>query len=458
MPPGGGPGGMMRGRDWTQGSIFKNLLLLSWPMAVTNTLMMLGPTIDMIWVGQLGSGAIAGVGVAGTAVQLVMGAMMGLTAGMRALIARFIGAKDVDSANRVAQQASVVTVIYAILMAIVGVFFSEEIVAMVGVKPEVVKAGAAYLRINFIGSAPMAFRMMMDSVMQASGDAMNPMKIALIYRVIHIALCPFLVFGWWIFPQLGVSGAAWTSVISQSVGVLLGIGVLFGERSSLKLSLRGFRFDLDIIWRIVRIGFPALISGIQRTLNQFFLMIFMAPFGTIAVASHTISQRIEMFLFMPAMALGMGAGVLVGQNLGANQPERAEKSTWLAVAIVEAVALLACVAILIWTSPIIRIFNNEAGLVKTAGEYLLIALPGFATVGFMMVLMNATQGAGDTVPMMIISIVTTWVITIPLAYFLPKWTDWGVYGIRWAMTGSMIIGGLANTIYFRTGKWKTRRV
>jgi Na+-driven multidrug efflux pump len=165
-----------------------------------------------------------------------------------------------------------------------------------------------------------------------------------------------------------------------------------------------------------------------------------------------------MFLFMPAMALGMGAGVLVGQNLGANQPERAEKSAWFATVIVEVVAILACIAILIWTSPIVRIFNNEAGLIETAGEYLLIALPGFATVGFMMVLMNATQGAGDTMPMMIISIVTTWIITIPLAYFLPKWTDWGVYGIRWAMTGSMIIGGLANTIYFRTGKWKTRRV
>jgi len=458
MPSGGGPGGLMRGRDWTQGSIFKNLLLLSWPMAVTNTLMMLGPTIDMIWVGKLGSGSIAGVGVAGTAVQLVMGAMMGLTAGMRALIARFIGAKDIDSANRAAQQASVVTAIYAILMAVVGVFYSEEIVAMVGVKPEVVEAGAAYLRINFIGSAPMAFRMMMDSIMQASGDSMNPMIIAVIYRILHIALCPFLVFGWWIFPELGVSGAAWTAVISQSVGVILGINVLFGNRSRLKLSIRGFRFDFDIIWRIVRIGFPALISGIQRTLQQFILLLFMAPFGTIAVAAHTISQRIEMILFMPAMALGMGAGVLVGQNLGANQLERAEKSAWLATMIVEVVAVIACVAILIWSDPIVSVFNSEADVVKTSTEYLYILLPSFVMVGFMMVLMNAVQGAGDTMPMMIISIVTTWLITIPFAYFLPKWTDWGVYGIRWVMTASMVLGGLANIIYFRTGRWKTKRV
>jgi putative MATE family efflux protein len=462
MPPfmgmRGGPPGMMRGRDWTQGSIFKNLLLLSWPMAVTNTLMMLGPTIDMIWVGKLGSGSIAGVGVAGTAVQLVMGAMMGLTAGMRALIARFIGAKDIDSANRAAQQAAVVTAIYAIFMAVIGAFYSEEIVAMVGVKPEVVAAGAAYLRINFIGSAPMAARMMMDSIMQASGDSMNPMIIAISYRALHIALCPFLVFGWWIFPNLGVSGAAWTAVISQSVGVILGFNILFGNRSRLKLSIHGFRFDFGMIWRIVRIGFPALISGIQRTLQQFILMIFMAPFGTIAIAAHTISQRIEMFLFMPAMALGMGAAVLVGQNLGANQVERAEKSTWLATGLVEAVAVIATIAILIWPGAIVGVFNNEPDLIKTATEYLYIALPGFVLVGFMMVLMNAIQGAGDTVPMMVLSIVTTWVITIPFAYFLPKWTDWGVYGVRWAMTASMVVGAFANIIYFRTGRWKTKKV
>ncbi len=325
-------------------------------------------------------------------------------------------------------------------------------------KPEVVKEGAAYLRINFIGSAPMAFRMMMDSIMQASGDSMNPMKIAMIYRVIHIVLCPFLVFGWWIFPELGVSGAAWTSVISQTIGTLLGIQVMFGEKSRLKLTFKGYRFDFAIIWRIIRIGFPALIAGIQRTLNQWFLLLFMAPFGTVAVAAHTINQRIEMFLFMPAMALGMGAGVLVGQNLGAQQPERAEKSAWLAVALVEAVALLACIAMLIWTSGTIKIFNSEPALVQAAGEYLRIGVVGFLMVGFMMVLMNATQGAGDTMPMMIISVVTTWVITIPLAYYLPKWTDWGVYGIRWAMAASMVIGALANVIYFRTGKWKTRRV
>lgn len=449
---------MVRGRDFTQGSIFKNLLVLSWPMAVTQSLMTLGPTIDMIWVGKLGPLAIAAVGVSGVAVQLAQGAMMGLTTGMRALIARFIGSKDMELANRVAQQAIVVSMIYSILIAIIGVFYSEEIVSLVTSDPDIIAIGASYLRIQFVGGATMSFRMMMDSIMQASGDSMNPMQIAIVFRVFHIILCPFLIFGLWVFPEMGVRGAALTSVISQSLGVVLGLRVLFGAKSRINLTFKGFRFDFDIIWRIIRIGFPALISGIQRNLNQFILQRFLAPFGTIVLAAHTISQRLEMLIMMPAMAIGMGAGVLVGQNLGSQQPERAEKSAWLGVGITEVFAILAGLVLLIWTTPVIRIFNNDPSLDETATQFLHIAIVGWLFIGFMFVLMSCLQGAGDTIPTMIISIITTWFITIPFAYFLPKWTDWGVIGIRWAMTASTVVGGVANIIYFRTGKWKTRRV
>lgn len=445
-------------RDWTQGSIFKNLVALSWPMAITQTLMTLGPTIDTIWVGKLGPTALAAVSVSGTCVMLAQGLMMGLTNGMRALIARAIGAKDTETANLVAQQAAAVSAIFAIIMALIGLFFSKQIIALIKPSPEVVEVGAIYLRIQFIGAATMSFRMMMDSVMQASGDAMNPMWITIVYRAFHIALCPFLIFGWWIFPELGVAGAALTSVISQSLGVLLGVRILFSARSRLRLSFKGFRFDWGIIWRIVRIGLPASVAGIQRNLSQFFIQLFLAPFGTVALAAHGINQRIEMFVTMPVMAFGQGGGVLVGQNLGARQPERAEKSAWLAVLVIEAFLVVAALALLIWTAPVIGIFNSEPDLVKTAGDFLHISLIGLIFMPFMMVLMNVLQSAGDTVPTMIISIVTTWAVTIPLAYFLPNHTGMGVLGIRWAMVVSAAAGGVANLIYFRTGKWKTRRV
>jgi putative MATE family efflux protein len=445
-------------RDWTQGSIFKNLVLLSWPMTITQTLMSLGPTIDMVWVGKLGDVAVAGVGVSGVVVQLAQGVMMGFAAGMRALIARAIGAKDVHTANRVAQQAVVVSAAYAILMALIGHFFGERIVSLVTSDPEIISIGTMYLRIEFIGGATITFRMMMDAIMQASGDSVNPMWIAITYRLFHIALCPFLIFGWWIFPELGVRGAAYTSIIAQSLGVILGLRVLFSARSRLNLSFKGFHFDIGIIWRIIRIGFPASIAGIQRNLNQFFLQMFMAAFGAAVLAAHVITQRLEMFIFMPAMSFGMGAGVLVGQNLGAKQPERAEKSAWLAVGVVEAFVIAASLVMFIWTGPVIRLFNNDPAMNATATQFIHIAVFGWILMGFMFVLMNSLQGAGDTLPTMFISIITTWVITIPLAYFLPRYTSWGAIGIRWAMTASIIVGALANIVYFQTGRWKTRRV
>jgi putative MATE family efflux protein len=358
----------------------------------------------------------------------------------------------------VAQQATIVCAIYSIIMALIGIFFAEEIILLVTKDPEIVSMGSSYLRIQFIGSVTMSFRVMMDAIMQASGDSMNPMQIAIIFRLFHIALCPFLIFGWWIFPELGVRGAAYTSVISQTLGVILGVGVLFGDRSRLKLNFKNFRFDFVIIWRIIRIGLPSAVASIQRSLNQFILQIFLAPFGTVALAAHTLVQRLEMFIMTPTMAFGQGAGVLVGQNLGAKAPDRAQKSVWLAVLLVECILVIVCIAFFIWTIPVIRIFSSDPAMDETSRQFIHIAITGWVFMGFQFVLMNALQGAGDTMSVMFISIITTWLITIPLAYFLPKITDWGVISIRWAMALSMVAGGIANVVYFRTGKWKTRRV
>jgi putative MATE family efflux protein len=445
------------GRDWTQGNILKNLMQLSWPMMITQTLMSLGPTIDMVWVGKLGAVAVAAVGVSGVVVHLAQGVMMGFTQGMRALVARAIGAKDHDEAHLVAQQAVVVAAAFAILMALIGHFFGERIVSFVSSNPEIIRMGSIYLRIEFIGGATMTFRMMMDGIMQASGDSVNPMWITIIYRLFHLVLCPFLIFGWWIFPDMGVRGAAYTGVIAQSLGIILGLRVLIGARSQVQLTFRNFRFAPGVIWRIIRIGFPASIAGTQRSLNQFFLQKFMAPFGASALAAHVIVQRLEMFIMMPAMSFGQGAGVLVGQNLGARKPERAQKSAWTAVMVVELFAVVFSLVLYIWTTQVIRLFNNDLAMDTIAVQFVHIAVVGWLLMGFQFVLMSCLQGAGDTVPTMIINIVTTWVITIPLAYYLPVYTDFGALGIRWAMTASMVIGAIANVAYFRGGRWKSFR-
>jgi Na+-driven multidrug efflux pump len=214
-----------------------------------------------------------------------------------------------------------------------------------------------------------------------------------------------------------------------------------------------------MIWRIVRIGFPAMMSGLQRNLSQFFVMYLVAPFGTAAVASHTINQRVEMIMMMPAMAFGMTGGVLMGQNLGAGKPDRAEKSTWFAIGMVEVWVVIASLILLIWAENIVGIFNSEPAVVETASMFLRIAAAGYFVLGFQAVTMNSLAGAGDNIPSMITNIFAIWFVSMPLAFFLPKWIpELGVYGVRWGMVAGVVIPAIVLTIYFRTGRWKKRKV
>jgi putative MATE family efflux protein len=427
-------------------------------MIITNTLTMLGPTIDMIWVGKLGSASIAGVGVAGMAVMVVNSARMGLTTGTRAMIARFIGADDARGANHVAQQTIVVSAAFSIFMAIIGISLAEPIMRIMGVEADVVAEGAAYMRIMFVGSVAMSFRMMNESIMQASGDSVTPMRIAIAFRIFHVALCPFLVFGWWIFPRLGVSGAALTNVISQSLGVGLGLWVLCGGRSRLRLSFRGFDLDWNIVWRIVRIGIPASVTGIERSFANLVLMWFIVPFGTFAVASHTVVDRVSQFLHMPSMGLGQGAGVLAGQNLGARQPGRAERTGWLAAGLFSAIMIISSILVFFFAGNIVRIFNAEPGLVKIASTFLRIEIVAFLVFGLVVVLSQCLNGVGDTVIPMLTTLLTMWLVQVPLAYFLPRITGLGVYGVRWAIVSAIVMRAVIYTTYFRSGRWKRKRV
>ncbi|MBN1906254.1 MAG: hypothetical protein JW927_14275, partial [Deltaproteobacteria bacterium] len=191
-------------KDWTRGNIFKNLLLLSWPMIISNIMMMIGPTIDMIWVGRLGPDAIAAVGVSGMIVMFVMTAMMGVAIGARALIARFIGMKQPDDAVRVARQAFLIAMGLSVIIAAIGIIFSDTILSLMGVEAEVLRLGSAYLKVNFCGAVIMSTGMVCESIMQSSGDTIRPMIIGIFSKIFHVALSPLFIFGWLFVPGMGV--------------------------------------------------------------------------------------------------------------------------------------------------------------------------------------------------------------------------------------------------------------
>jgi putative MATE family efflux protein len=294
--------------------------------------------------------------------------------------------------------------------------------------------------------------------MQASGDTVIPMRITMLFRVFHALLSPFLIFGIWIFPEMGVSGAATANVVSQALGAIISYWILFTGRSRLSLSLKNFSLDLGIIWRIVKIGIPGAIMAAERALGDMVLMWFMSPFGTLAVAGHSLIQRIEAVLRMPCMGLGNGSGVMVGQNLGAKKPDRAEKSGWFAVGIAQGYAMLIALMILLWAENIISVFNSDPEVMDIAGTFLRIAAAGYLFMGLYFVLQNAINGSGDTLPPMLITLLNFWLVQVPLAFALPKYTDLEANGVRWAIVAGWLAGAIAYAAYFRMGRWKKKRI
>lgn len=446
-----------KSRDWTQGSIVKNLLSLAWPMVVSNSLNVLGPTVDMIWLGILGPDSIAAVGISGMVVMLANGFLMGVFTGLRSMVARFIGARDNAGAVHVAQQAFVIAGILGLIFALIGIWLDRSILELLGVSSTVLEIGSVYMRINFIGMIAMSMRFTTDGIMQASGDSLNPMKLAVIFRLVHVTLSPFLIFGWWIFPEMGAAGAAMAGVFSQTVGTLLGLTILLSGRSRLRISFRNFRFDLGTIWRLIKIGIPASVMGVQMQLGQLTMTLFVVQFGTAAVAAFSLCQRIDMVLSMPLMGIGAAAGVLVGQNLGAHQPERAEKSGWIALAFSEGILLVLGLLIMIFPVAVIHIFSSDPALDKIADTYLRIASVGYMVMAFSLVLQNCISGAGDTLPPMIIGIIIVWIIQIPLGWYLSR-TTLGVFGVRWAVVAGAFINMITYAYYFRSGRWKYKRI
>jgi len=419
---------------------------------------MLGPTFDMIWVGRLGADAVAGVGVAGMIVGVVNSMVMGIFTGLGALISRAVGAGNRESANKAARQGIVVGIVLSILLAIIGAFFSKHLMAIFGLDPDVVALGAAYLSIQFIGMVTMVFEWLTNNTMQASGDTMTPMRIAFVARLMAIALSPCFVFGWWIFPKLGVRGPALAGVISFSIGGGTGLWFLFSGRTVLKLDFKGFKPDFGIIWRMVKIGFPAAINFAQMNIVGLIIMNTIVPFGTAAVAANTIVGRVEQVIMTPGMGFGNAAGVLAGQNLGAKKPERAEKSGWIAAAVVAASLIVFAVVILIWAKQAARIFSSDPDVIMCTTKFLRIACVGYSIVGVSLVLPPCLNGAGYTFIPMIAGLVSMWGAQIPLAYLLPRITHLGVYGVRWAIVVAVWMRAVTYIFYFRGGRWKRRRV
>ncbi len=446
-------------RDLTQGSIVKNLLQLSWPMIVMEATYMVSQIWDMLWVGKgVGSAAIAAIGVGSIVMMVVSTFDASFMSGSRALIARFMGARDYENAKKAIGQAYFMAACWAILVMVFGSLFIRNLLTGLGLDAAVVEQGVKYLRVILGGWISLEMLVMGLYSLQATGDSFNPMVIEFSIRAVHLILSPLLVMGYLFFPAMGITGAAIANVVAQALGATAGLALYFSGRSRLKLTLNNFLFVPDIAWRMLKIGFPSAISVLQMNFSQLLLTKIIAPFGTAAVAAQGVVGNIQGFLITPNIGLGGGVSVTVGQNLGAKQPERAVKSTWLGTGILEGFMLTCGVILLIFAEKIIGIFDNDPALITIGAAFLRITTVAYFVMGMNSALSSCIGGSGDTLPNMMVNVGMIWVIQIPLTLLLANHTSLGVYGIRWALVVSSFAGAIAYFVYFRSGRWKRKKV
>ncbi len=390
--------------------------------------------------------------MAQTYVQLARTGRQGLDTAMRAMVARAIGAGDDARANHVAIQAFTLSGGFSILMVFIGVFLTEPLLQIMGIPEGVIAAGADYMRFNFISTGAVAFRMMSGAALQAAGDTLTPMKATTVTRVIHVALSPALVFGWWILPEWGLVGTAVANTLAQSVAVVMNFRALFRGTSRLHLSLEGYRPDFPLLWTLTKTGAPASITAAERALAQLVLVGLVAPYGASTLAAFSLTRRIEMLSHVGAGGIGQSTGVIVGQNLGAGKPERARKAVYWGLIYVNISTFVACALMIAFPRPFLAFFNADPELLDIAVKWLQIQVIGYLVMASGMVFMQSYNTAGDTLVPMVVTLISIWGVQQPLAVLLPD-LGFGQYGIAWAVVVALAVRLLIYVPYFFTDRW-----
>ena len=447
-----------RPRDYTSGSLNKNIWLLAVPMVMEMGLVSLFRVADMFWVGKLGPEALAAITIGENIRWALSGLAMGQGIGGLAVVARRIGEKDEQGANHATLQAVLLALGLALLLSAIGYAFSEPMLHLLGAEAEVIPEGLAFLHVTFAGLAGFLMVPIVNSLLRGAGEARKALVVRMLAYGLGLLVEPVLIFGWGPLPPLGVAGAALSLVGSQWVGFLLQLGILFTGRARIRLDLRHLRVDLPLMWRIFCIALPSTIQMTLRSFSRATLLGVVALYGTFAVAAYGVAARVFMTVFVPGFGLGNAAATLVGQNLGAEKPERAARSAWL-ISGYNGALMFACAAIIVpLAEPIMAAFNDTPGVVALGAEALRIFAIGYVFSAMGSVLARGLDGAGNTLPAMVINLLTLWGIQIPMAWLLSSLLGWGTTGLWAGISIANVANGLIFAFWFRRGRWKYREV
>jgi len=440
----------------TEGSIQRSIFRLALPMLAANLLQDLFNIVDTIFVGRLGDDQLAALTTSGLILGLIMVVMIGISTGTVALVARHIGSKERKKAENDAIQAILLAAFFTLVISPFLYFATPYLFDLLGADPEVIHYGGQYMRITAIGAFTISLSISMSASLQGSGDAMTPMKIMIFSTVLNIILDPLLIFGIGPLPEMGVAGSALATVVARGAGLPLFFYALLRGRTLLKLSLNEVKIDLRTMGAMFRIGIFSGLQALVRNISNFALIGLTYSFGTSTAAAYGVGTRLRMIVLMVGFAFAAASATLVGQNLGAGKPKRAEKSAWIAVGFYEVLLAALLLVFVLMPEEIMGIFSNTPEVVSIGAGYVVILGAAFPFLGLSVVLSRSFGGAGETKVPMIVTAISLIAIRIPLAYFLASTI--GVSGIWYALLVSNIIEGSTFAFLFRRGKWKGKRV
>ena len=389
------------GRDLTSGSLHRDIWYLAIPMILEMGVLNVAQVLDTLWIGKLGSAALAAVIISSSIRWVINSMAAGLGSGGLAFVARRIGERDEAAAAHAAWQTIVLGLAISAAVGALGLLVARPMLILLGADAEVLQLGLSYLRITMVGLFTLVLIFTINALLRGAGEARWATIVLFVATAVTVVTEWVLVFGWGPFPALGIAGSAWGSVLGFGTGLGLQVALLFSGKTRIRLSLRNFRLDLPLMRRIIRISLPNMIQMFLRSSSRLIVLGLIGLYGTFATAGYGVANRLLLIAVIPGFGLGNAAGTLVGQNLGARKPERSERTAWWVSAYAAVYAALIGILLFAFAAPAIALFDPTPEVVAFGAECLRITAPSLLLLMICVVLSQSLVGAGDTVPAMV---------------------------------------------------------
>jgi putative MATE family efflux protein len=444
--------------DFTEGPIGRAVILLAVPMVLEMALESVFAVVDVFWVSKLGAAAVATVGLTESILALIYALAIGLAMAATAMVARRIGERDRERAAQTAVQAIALGVLMAVPLGIAGALLAPRLLGLMGAAPDVVASGSRFAAVMLGGNIVIVLLFLINAIFRGAGDAAIAMRVLWLANAINLVLDPCLIFGLGPFPALGVTGAAVATTTGRGIAVCVQLATLARGTGRLAIRRAHLRLDPRTMLALLRLSGSAMLQSLIGTASWIGLVRILSGFGSAALAGYTIAIRIVIFALLPSWGMSNAAATLVGQNLGAKKPDRAQRSVFLAG--VYNMAFLGVVGLVFFLFPgsFVGVFTADSAIAPVATEGLRIIAAGFLFYAWGMVLVQSFNGAGDTWTPTVINFFVFWLWEIPLAYLLAVRLGLGPRGVFFAIAIAFSTLAVAGGVLFRRGKWKEKKV